>query len=135
MSCLIKALVNKETKPYDLGRPGHIFPLKAKNGGVLRRTGHTEAAVDLARLAGFQPAGILVEILNEDGTMARLPQLIEVAKKFDLKLISIEDLVAYRMEHDSLIDKKEDFAIETRFGRFRLRAYYQLRNPVLHPLP
>ncbi len=128
----IKALVNKETKPYDLGRPGHIFPLKAKNGGVLRRTGHTEAAVDLARLAGFQPAGILVEILNEDGTMARLPQLIEVAKKFDLKLISIEDLVAYRMEHDSLIDKKEDFAIETRFGRFRLRAYQQTTNNQIH---
>jgi len=107
----IKALVDDSTKPHDLGRPGHIFPLKAKNGGVLRRTGHTEAAVDLARLAGYKPAGILVEILNEDGTMARLPQLIDVAKKFDLKLISIEDLVAYRMEHDSLIDKKEDFDI------------------------
>ncbi|WP_298759329.1 3,4-dihydroxy-2-butanone-4-phosphate synthase [uncultured Psychroserpens sp.] len=128
----IKALVDDTTKPHDLGRPGHIFPLKAKNGGVLRRTGHTEAAVDLARLAGFQPAGILVEILNEDGTMARLPQLIEVAKKFDLKLISIEDLVAYRMEHDSLIDKKEDFNIETRFGQFRLRAYQQTTNDQIH---
>ena len=128
----IKALVDSSTKPHDLGRPGHIFPLKAKNGGVLRRTGHTEAAVDLARLAGFQPAGILVEILNEDGTMARLPQLIEVAKKFDLKLISIEDLVAYRMEHDSLIVKKEDFNIETRFGKFRLRAYQQTTNDQIH---
>ncbi|MBR9758159.1 MAG: 3,4-dihydroxy-2-butanone-4-phosphate synthase [Algicola sp.] len=128
----IEALVNNDTKPHDLGRPGHIFPLKAKNGGVLRRTGHTEAAVDLARLAGLKPAGILVEILNEDGTMARLPQLVEVAKKFDLKLISIEDLVAYRMEHDSLIDKKEDFEIETRFGRFRLRAYQQTTNNQIH---
>ncbi|WP_156033187.1 3,4-dihydroxy-2-butanone-4-phosphate synthase [Sediminibacter sp. Hel_I_10] len=128
----IKALVDKDTKPGDLGRPGHIFPLKAKNGGVLRRTGHTEAAVDLARLAGFQPAGILVEILNEDGTMARLPELTKVAKKFDLKIISIEDLVAYRMEHDSLIVKKEDFNIETRFGNFRLRAYEQTTNDQIH---
>lgn len=128
----INALVDPATKPHDLGRPGHIFPLRAKNGGVLRRTGHTEAAVDLARLAGFQPAGILVEILNEDGTMARLPQLVEVAKKFDLKIISIEDLVAYRMEHDSLIEKKEDFNIETRFGSFRLRAYQQTTNDQIH---
>lgn len=128
----IKALVDDDTKPHDLGRPGHIFPLRAKNGGVLRRTGHTEAAVDLARLAGFKPAGILVEILNEDGTMARLPQLVKVAEKFDLKVISIEDLVAYRMEHDSLIDKKEDFNIETRFGSFRLRAYQQTTNNQIH---
>lgn len=128
----IKALVSKNTKAFDLGRPGHIFPLKAKNGGVLRRTGHTEAAVDLARLAGLEPAGILVEILNKDGTMARLPQLMEVAKKFNLKIISIEDLVAYRMEHDSLIDKKEDFQIETRFGSFRLRAYQQTTNNQIH---
>ncbi|SDH34044.1 3,4-dihydroxy 2-butanone 4-phosphate synthase / GTP cyclohydrolase II [Winogradskyella thalassocola] len=128
----IKALVDKDTKPQDLGRPGHIFPLKAKNGGVLRRTGHTEAAVDLARLAGFQPAGILVEILNEDGTMARLPELLKVAEKFNLKIISIEDLVAYRMEHDSLIEKKEDFNIETRFGKFRLRAYQQTTNNQIH---
>ena len=127
-----QALVKDETKPFDLGRPGHIFPLRAKNGGVLRRTGHTEAAVDLARLAGFKPSGILVEILNEDGTMARLPQLYEVAKKFDLKIISIEDLVAYRMEHDSLIEKKEDFQIETRFGSFRLRAYQQTTNNQIH---
>ncbi len=128
----IKALVDGNTKPHDLGRPGHIFPLRAKNGGVLRRTGHTEAAVDLARLAGFQPAGILVEILNEDGTMARLPELMEVAKKFDLKIVSIEDLVAYRMEHDSLISKKEDFEITTRFGQFRLRAYQQTTNNHIH---
>jgi len=128
----IHALVDENTKPQDLGRPGHIFPLRAKNGGVLRRTGHTEAAVDLARLAGFDPAGILVEILNEDGTMARLPQLMEVAEKFDLKIISIEDLVAYRMEHDSLIEKKEDFQIETRFGSFRLRAYQQTTNDQVH---
>ncbi len=128
----IKALVDENTKPHNLGRPGHIFPLKAKNGGVLRRTGHTEAAVDLARLAGLQPAGILVEILNEDGTMARLPQLVEVAKKFDLKLISIEDLVAYRMQHDSLIEKKEDFDIATRFGNYRLRAYKQTTNNQIH---
>jgi 3,4-dihydroxy 2-butanone 4-phosphate synthase/GTP cyclohydrolase II len=128
----IKSLVDPNTKPQDLGRPGHIFPLKAKNGGVLRRTGHTEAAVDLARLAGFDPAGILVEILNEDGTMARLPQLKEVAKKFDLKIISIEDLVAYRMQNDSLISKKNDFQIETRFGSYRLRAYQQTTNDAIH---
>ncbi len=128
----IQALVNDDTKGFDLGKPGHIFPLRAKNGGVLRRTGHTEAAVDLARLAGFKPAGILVEILNEDGTMARLPQLIKVAKQFDLKLISIEDLVAYRMQHDSLIEKIEDFDIDTRFGNYRLRAYKQTNNDQIH---
>ena len=128
----IKSLVDPNTKPHDLGRPGHIFPLKAKNGGVLRRTGHTEAAVDLARLAGLEPAGILVEILNEDGSMARLTELRIVAKKFDLKIISIEDLVAYRMEHDSLIKKKQDFQIETRFGDFRLRAYQQTTNDSVH---
>ncbi len=128
----IKALVDPETKPSDLGRPGHIFPLRAKSGGVLRRTGHTEAAIDLARLAGLDPAGILVEILNDDGTMARLPQLMKVAHKFDLKLISIEDLVAYRMEHDSLIKKEEDFNINTRFGSFRLRAYKQTTNDQVH---
>ena len=128
----IMALVNNETKPHDLGRPGHIFPLRAKNGGVLRRTGHTEAAVDLARLAGFKPAGILVEILNEDGSMARLPELVKVAKKFDLKIISIEDLVAYRMQHDSLIEKIEDFDLKTRFGEYRLRAYKQTTNNQVH---
>ncbi|MCB0468119.1 MAG: 3,4-dihydroxy-2-butanone-4-phosphate synthase [Aequorivita sp.] len=128
----IKALVDENTKANDLGRPGHIFPLRAKQGGVLRRTGHTEAAIDLARLAGLKPAGILVEILNEDGTMARLPELMKVAKKFDLKLISIEDLVKYRMEHDSLIEKKEDFKINTKFGDFRLRAYKQTTNDQIH---
>ena len=128
----IQALVNQKTKPSDLGRPGHVFPLRAKEGGVLRRTGHTEAAIDLARLAGLEPAGILVEILNEDGTMARLPQLIQVAKKFELKLISIEDLVAYRMEHDSLIEKQEDFDINTKYGTFRLRAYKQTTNDQIH---
>lgn len=128
----IKALVTDDTKGEDLGRPGHIFPLIAKQGGVLRRTGHTEAAVDLARLAGFKPAGILVEILNEDGTMARLPELMEVAKVWDLKIISIEALVAYRMKHDSLITKKEDFEINTRFGSFRLRAYEQITNKQIH---
>ncbi len=128
----IKSLVDPNTKPHNLGRPGHIFPLKAKNGGVLRRTGHTEAAVDLARLAGFKPAGILVEILNEDGTMARLPELIKVAEKFNLKIISIDDLVSYRMENDSLIVKKNDFKIETRFGVYRLRAYQQTTNNAIH---
>ena len=128
----IKALVDKDTKPNDLGRPGHIFPLRAKEGGVLRRTGHTEAAIDFARLAGLKPTGILVEILNEDGTMARLPQLVEVAKRFDLKLVSIEALVAYRMEHDSLIEKKEDFTINTNFGSYRLRAYQQTTNDQVH---
>lgn len=128
----VKALVDKNTKPFDLARPGHIFPLVAKEGGVLRRTGHTEAAIDFARLAGFEPAGCIVEIMNEDGTMARLPQLADVAKKFDLKIVSIEDLVAYRMEHDSLIEKKEDFDIETRFGSYRLRAYEQTTNNQIH---
>lgn len=128
----VQALINEDTKPFDLARPGHIFPLKAKEGGVLRRTGHTEAAIDFARLAGLQPAGVIVEIMNEDGTMARLPQLLKVAKKFDIKIVSIEDLVAYRMEHDSLIDKKEDFEIDTRFGKFRLRAYQQTTNDQVH---
>lgn len=128
----ILALVNDETKPFDLARPGHIFPLTAKPGGVLRRTGHTEAAIDFARLAGFKPAGVIVEIMNEDGTMARLPQLVEVAKRFDLKLVSIEALVAYRMQHDSLIQKKEDFQVQTKYGSFRLRAYQQITNKQVH---
>ncbi|MEE3999462.1 3,4-dihydroxy-2-butanone-4-phosphate synthase [Tenacibaculum sp. FZY0031] len=128
----VQALITPDTKPFDLARPGHIFPLKAKNGGVLRRTGHTEAAIDFARLAGLEPAGVIVEIMNEDGTMARLPQLMKVAEKFDLKIVSIEDLVAYRMEHDSLIEKKEDFNIQTRFGDFRLRAYQQTTNNQVH---
>jgi 3,4-dihydroxy 2-butanone 4-phosphate synthase/GTP cyclohydrolase II len=128
----IMSFVDSDTKPHDLARPGHIFPLIAKQGGVLRRTGHTEAAIDFARLAGFKPAGVIVEIMNEDGSMARLPQLVEVAKKFDLKLVSIEALVAYRMKHDSLIVKKEDFEISTRFGQFRLRAYLQTTNKQVH---
>lgn len=128
----IKALTDANTRSFELARPGHIFPLVAKEGGVLRRTGHTEAAIDFARLAGFQPAGVIVEIMNEDGTMARLPQLMKVAKKFDLKIVSIEDLVAYRMRHDSLIEKKEDFNLETRFGNFRLRAYQQTTNNQIH---
>jgi len=128
----VKALTMDETIPQNLGRPGHIFPLRAKEGGVLRRTGHTEAVIDLARLAGLKPAGILVEILNEDGSMARLPQLMSVAKKHDLKIISIEDLVAYRMRHDSLIEKIEDFTVETRFGKFCLRAYKQTTNDQVH---
>ena len=128
----VKALIETNTKPFELARPGHIFPLKAKEGGVLRRTGHTEAAIDFARLANLKPAGLIVEIMNEDGTMARLPQLINVAKKFDIKIVSIEDLVAYRMEHDSLIEKKEDYTIKTRFGDFRLRAYQQTTNNQVH---
>lgn len=128
----IEALVNPNTKAHDLGRPGHIFPLVAKEGGVLRRTGHTEAAIDFARLSGFTPAGVICEIMNDDGTMARLPQLMEIAKKFDMKIVSIEDLVAYRMKHDSLIQKKEDFDIVTKFGTYRLRAYLQVTNKQVH---
>jgi len=128
----IKALIDKKTKPNQFSKPGHVFPLVAKNGGVLRRTGHTEAAIDLPRLAGLKPAGVIVEIMNKDGTMARVPDLIKVSQKFDLKIISIEDLVAYRMEHDSLIEKEEDFEINTRFGKFRLRAYKQTTNNNIH---
>ncbi|MEM9001756.1 MAG: 3,4-dihydroxy-2-butanone-4-phosphate synthase [Bacteroidota bacterium] len=128
----VLALTQVETKPHELARPGHIFPLIAKEGGVLRRTGHTEAAIDFARLAGLKPAGVIVEIMNDDGSMARLPQLMDVAKKFDLKIVSIEDLIAYRMEHDSLIERKEDFDIKTRFGDFRLRAYKQTTNEQIH---
>lgn len=128
----IQALCDEETKPHDLNRPGHIFPLIAKEGGVLRRTGHTEAAIDFARLAGLKPAGVICEIMNEDGSMSRLPELVEVAKKHDIKLVSIEDLVAYRMLHDSLIEKKEDFDINTKFGKFRLRAYQQTTNDSVH---
>ena len=131
-STTVLALINSDTKAFDLARPGHIFPLIAKQGGVLRRTGHTEAAIDFARLAGFKPAGVICEIMNDDGTMARLPELVTVAKRFNLKLVSIEDLVAYRMQHDSLIVKKEDFDIDTRFGTFRLRAYLQTTNKQVH---
>jgi 3,4-dihydroxy 2-butanone 4-phosphate synthase/GTP cyclohydrolase II len=119
----VQALINPETKASDLGRPGHIFPLKAKAGGVLRRTGHTEAAVDLARLAGLQPAGVLVEVMNEDGTMARLPQLLEIAKKFRLRIVSIKDLIDYRLKTDSLIEELVRVDMPTRYGHFKLAAF------------
>ncbi len=128
----IQALVNPETKPSDLGKPGHIFPLRAKEGGVLRRAGHTEAAIDLARLAGFEPAGVIVEIMNEDGTMARLPQLQKIAEKFDLKLISIKDLIAYRMKHERLIKREVSVRMPTEYGDFDLVAYKQLTNDQNH---
>ena len=128
----IKALVNRSTHPDDLARPGHIFPLIAKDGGVLRRTGHTEAAIDFARLAGFSPAGVICEIMTEDGSMARVPELINVAKKLNLKIVSIEDLVAYRMKHDSLITKKESFKLNTKFGDFKLSAFQQTNNSQIH---
>lgn len=128
----IKAIVDKNTKPEDLARPGHIFPLIAKAGGVLRRTGHTEAAIDFARLAGYSPAGVICEIMSEDGSMARVPELIKVAKKLDLKIVSIEDLVAYRMKHDSLITKKESFVFNTKFGDYNLSAFQQTNNSQIH---
>ena len=128
----IKALINESSKAKEFSKPGHVFPLVAKNGGVLRRTGHTEAAIDLPKLSGLKPGGVIVEIMNDDGSMARVPDLIKVASKFKLKIISIEDLVAYRMEHDSLIEKEEDFEINTRFGKFRLRAYKQTTNNNIH---
>ena len=128
----IKAIVDKKTKSTDLARPGHIFPLIAKEGGVLRRTGHTEAAIDFARLAGFTPAGVICEIMKEDGSMARLKDLFEIAKKFNLKVVSIEDLIAYRMQHDSLISKIEKFNFHTRYGEFDLHAYKQNNNDQIH---
>jgi 3,4-dihydroxy 2-butanone 4-phosphate synthase/GTP cyclohydrolase II len=128
----IKALVDPKTKPADLGRPGHIFPLIAREGGVLRRAGHTEAAVDLARLAGLSPAGVLVEILNEDGSMARLPQLLEIAKTHDLKIISIADLIEYRMKHDSLVKLEEVVDMPTKYGHFRLAAFSQSNSKDIH---
>ena len=128
----IKAIVDKNTKPEDLARPGHIFPLIAKDGGVLRRTGHTEAAIDFARLSGYSPAGVICEIMSEDGSMARVPELIKVAKKLDLKIVSIEDLVAYRMKHDSLITKKESFVFNTKFGDYNLSAFQQTNNNQIH---
>ncbi|MBL4651360.1 MAG: bifunctional 3,4-dihydroxy-2-butanone-4-phosphate synthase/GTP cyclohydrolase II [Flavobacteriales bacterium] len=128
----VQALINPDTKPFDFGKPGHIFPLRAKSGGVLRRTGHTEATIDLARLAGFDPAGVLVEILNEDGSMARLPQLKEIAKKFDLKLISIEDLIAYRLRTESLIEKQVQVKMPTEYGDFELISYRQTTNDMQH---
>ena len=128
----VQALVDSNTKPDDLQRPGHVFPLIAKDGGVLRRTGHTEAAIDFARLAGFKSAGVIVEIMNDDGSMSRLPELYKVAKKFNLKIVSIEDLVAYRMKNDSLIDKIFDENIRTSFGEYRLRAFKQTNNDQVH---
>jgi len=128
----IKALVNPDTKPEDLGRPGHIFPLRAKKGGVLRRSGHTEATTDMARLAGFAPAGVLVEIMNEDGTMARLPELKEIAKKFDLKLISIKDLIEYRLREETLIKEEVRVQLPTQFGVFELIAFEQLNTGEIH---
>lgn len=128
----IRALVNPATKPSDFARPGHIFPLRAKSGGVLRRTGHTEAAIDLARMAGFRPVGVLVEILNEDGTMARLPQLVQIAERFNLKIISIKDLVAYRMQTERLIRREFTLPFKNRFGEFELIAYSQVLSGDMH---
>lgn len=128
----IMALIDPATKPSDLGRPGHIFPLKAKQGGVLRRTGHTEATVDLARLAGFESAGVLVEIMNEDGTMARLPQLLEIAEKFGLKIISIKDLIEYRLQQDSLIEELVRVDMPTQYGDFTLAAFKEKLSGAEH---
>ncbi|MEN9569445.1 MAG: hypothetical protein RL172_676 [Bacteroidota bacterium] len=128
----VQALVNDDTLPEDFGRPGHIFPLRAKKGGVLRRTGHTEATVDLARLAGFKEAGVLVEIMNEDGTMARLPELKEIASRFNLKLISIKDLIEYRLKKESLIQEEERVQMPTKYGLFELVAFKQLNTGDIH---
>jgi 3,4-dihydroxy 2-butanone 4-phosphate synthase / GTP cyclohydrolase II len=128
----IRALVDPKTRPSDLGRPGHIFPLKAKDNGVLRRSGHTEAAVDLARLAGLYPAGALVEIMNEDGTMARLPELIEIGKRFNLKIIAIKDLIAYRLETESLIERGVRVPLPTEYGDFDLIPFRQTSNGLEH---
>ncbi|TJZ61363.1 bifunctional 3,4-dihydroxy-2-butanone-4-phosphate synthase/GTP cyclohydrolase II [Sphingobacterium olei] len=128
----IKALIDPNIDPVELGRPGHIFPLIAKDGGVLRRTGHTEASVDLARLAGFEPAGVLVEILKDDGEMARLPDLMEVAKRFDLKIISIEDLIEYRLKYDSLIHEEVNVKMPTEWGEFHLKAFTQKNTGEQH---
>lgn len=128
----IQALIDTKTRPADLGRPGHIFPLKAKSGGVLRRSGHTEATVDLARLAGFEPAGVLVEIMNEDGTMARLPQLQEIARQWNLKLISIKDLIEYRLQQDSLIEEIVRVEMPTKYGHFQMIAFKDKSNDMEH---
>lgn len=128
----IKALVDPSTNASDFARPGHIFPLIAKDGGVLRRTGHTEAAVDLARMAGFYPAGVLVEILNEDGSMARLPQLVEMSKNMGIKIITIKDLVAYRMKTERLVEKMYETTLQSRFGLFRVVAFRQLTTQDIH---
>lgn len=128
----VQALIASDTKPEDLGRPGHIFPLRARNEGVLRRSGHTEATVDLARLAGFEPAGVLVEIMNDDGTMARMPQLLEIAKKFDLKIISIKDLISYRLLKETLISEEVRVKMPTRYGDFDLVAFRQTNTGENH---
>jgi len=128
----IRALVDPATKPEELGKPGHIFPLKAKRGGVLRRTGHTEAAIDFARLAGFKPAGVLVEIMNEDGSMARLPDLVKVAERFNLKLVSIKDLIEYRLKVESLIKREIEVDMPTEHGHFKLVAYEQINTNDVH---
>ncbi len=128
----IKAIANPETKPEELGRPGHIFPLKAKKGGVLQRAGHTEATIDLARFAGLKPCGALVEIMNEDGTMARLPELFLIAEKFRMKIVSVQDLIAYRINNETLVQKEETVDLPTHWGHFKLTAYKQLTNEQVH---
>ena len=128
----VKALIDPNTKPNELGRPGHIFPLRAKKGGVLRRAGHTEAAVDMSRLAGYEPAGLIVEIMNEDGSMARLPELFVIAKKFDLKIVSIEDLIAYRMKNETLIEELVEIKMPSKYGNFQLKAFKQLTTGEEH---
>jgi len=128
----VQALIDPNTRPEYLGKPGHIFPLKAKKGGVLRRSGHTEATIDLARLAGFEPAGVLVEIMNEDGSMARLPQLREIASRFDLKLISIKDLIEYRLRTETLIEEEVRVQMPTKHGNFELIAFKQLNSGDMH---
>jgi 3,4-dihydroxy 2-butanone 4-phosphate synthase / GTP cyclohydrolase II len=128
----VHALINPDTRPEELGKPGHIFPLRARKGGVLRRAGHTEAAIDFARLAGFEPAGVIVEIMNEDGSMARLPELMEIATKFDLKIVSIRDLISFRLENETLIEREMDIDLPTKYGHFKLVAYRQTTNGVEH---
>ena len=128
----IQALIRPDTQPSELGRPGHIFPLRAKAGGVLRRPGHTEAAVDFSRLAGFEAAGVIVEIMNEDGTMARLPELVELSKQHNMKLVSIADLIAYRLEHESLIERTAEVELNTAFGAFQAISFRQTTNDVDH---
>lgn len=128
----VQALIDPNTKPEELGKPGHIFPLKAQKGGVIRRAGHTEATVDLARLAGFEPAGVLVEIMNEDGSMARLPELMEIAKKFDMKIISIKDLIEYRLQQESLIEEEVNVHMPTKYGNFELYAFKQKDSGEIH---
>lgn len=128
----IKALVDKDTKPNDLGRPGHIFPLRSVSGGVLRRAGHTEASLDIANLAGLYPSGVIVEVMNEDGTMARLPDLMQIAEKFDMKIVTIKDLIKYRLKTESLVVQQETVDMPTEFGHFKLSAFRQIDNEVVH---